>query len=235
MAFIGAGTPTCSIAALRPSDVYLLAVPDDQIAACCDALAATGILHEPNIVFHCSGALVSSVLNSAVKRGASVASIHPIRSFAIPAQVVEHFAGTYCGVEGDAPALAIMRQAFADIGAEWVVIDGAAKVLYHAAAVIASNYLVTLLDVAQQAYVKAGVADDVALKLMAPLVRETLENVLRIGPGKALTGPVARGDLKTVELQSKAVHAWDARDGAMYDVMASLTASLAARSRPRVS
>lgn len=227
--FIGAGVAVDSYATLRPADVYMIATPDDQIAASCAALVATGILVEGNIVFHCSGALASGVLNAASPCGASIASTHPIRSFAIPAQVVKHFAGTYCGAEGDPLALDILRDAFAAIGAEWVVIDRDLKILYHAAAVMASNYLVTLLDLAQQTYIKAGIAPDQALQLMGPLVRETVDNVFRYGPAKALTGPIARGDMQTVERQSKALQASNPQHAQLYDQMVGLTIELAKR------
>ena len=227
--FIDAGRPIVHFSALQPADIYLIAVPDDQIESCCAALADTGLLAAGNIVFHCSGARSSALLSSAAQCGAAVASIHPIRSFAIPAQVVKHFAGTYCGAEGEAHALALMHVAFTEIGAEWVMIDTDAKIIYHAASVFASNYLVTLLDVAQQAYVQSGIAPDVALKLMGPLVRETTENVLRSGTLKALTGPIARGDLATVETQQRAVATWDALHGALYDQFVPLTMMLAAR------
>lgn len=228
-AFIGSGKPCSSYAELRPADVFLLATPDDQIAPSGDALAASGRLNAGSIVFHCSGALTSAVLQSARTNGAAVASIHPIRSFAAPEQVVRDFAGTWCGVEGDPRALALLVSAFTKIGAKTTPIDPSAKNLYHASAVFASNYLVTLLDVARQAYMRAGIAPDTALELMQPLVRETVENVFRLGPEAALTGPIARGDMETVARQQRAVNDWSAKHGALYAEFAELTADLAAR------
>ena len=142
VAFIGAGTPVASYAALRHADVTLLAVSDDQIGPACAALVAEG-RQAGAIVFHCSGALASNVLLAATQAGASVASAHPIRSFADPQQVAATFDGTFCGVEGDPLALAFLTPALHAIGARPVPIDPAAKTLYHAAAVFASNYLVT--------------------------------------------------------------------------------------------
>jgi len=86
VAFIGAGRPVDSYAALRRADVTMLAVSDDQIVPACAALVAEG-RQAGAIVFHCSGALASNVLLAATQAGASVASAHPIRSFADPAQV----------------------------------------------------------------------------------------------------------------------------------------------------
>jgi predicted short-subunit dehydrogenase-like oxidoreductase (DUF2520 family) len=227
--FIGAG---CAIEAyddLRSADIYLIATPDDQIEEACGALAATGRLTAASIVFHCSGAKSASVLHSAATCGAAVASVHPIRSFASPEQSVADFAGTYCGAEGDPRALATLAEMFSAIGGIMVGIDSEHKILYHAAAVFASNYLVTLLDTAQRAYVAAGVAPDMALKLMEPLVRASVDNVFRLGPAAALTGPIARGDLATVRMQQDAVSDWQATGGDLYRDFAKLTVDLAAR------
>lgn len=229
VAFIGAGCPIVDYAKLRPADIFLIASPDDQIATCCAALADTGMLAPGNVVFHCSGALCSTELAPAVCQGALVASVHPIRSFADPEQVARSFSGTFCGAEGDAGAMTILDAMFSAIGATLVPIDASAKSIYHAAAVFASNYLVTLLDVALEAYAKSGIPRDTALKLMQPLVRETVDNVFRLGPADALSGPIARGDLATVVRQYRAVSMWSRRRGALYKLLGKLTAGIASR------
>lgn len=227
--FIGAGQAVKEYASLRAADIFLIASPDNQIRKCCEALAGTGLLRANSVVFHCSGALPSSVLQAATRQGAQVASIHPIRSFASPEQGVENFDGTWCGVEGDNRALDSLRKEFYAIGAQWVPIKPKAKILYHAAAVFASNYLVTLADVAQQAYMAAGIPADVALQLLQPLMQETAANVFRLGPEAALTGPIARGDTAAVHRQYQAVANWNEQYGELYNQFARLTAELAAR------
>ncbi|AIY42641.1 Ketopantoate reductase PanG [Collimonas arenae] len=230
-AFIGAGDAVASYADLRQADVFLIAAGDDQIAACCSALAAAGKLRPGSIVFHCSGALSSLELVSASELGAVVASIHPIRSFASPQQVADHFSGTWCGSEGDAAALAVLGLAFNAIGAQLVEIQRDQKTLYHAAAVFASNYLVTLIDVAQQAYAAAGIAPELALKMIEPLLIESAANAFRLGPAAALTGPIARGDLATVTRQHQAVQQWQPQVAALYEQFALLTTDLAGRKK----
>jgi predicted short-subunit dehydrogenase-like oxidoreductase (DUF2520 family) len=227
--FIGAGRALHDYSALAPADNYLLATPDDQIAACCEQLAGSGRIVPGTVVFHCSGALPASVLQEASARGAKVASVHPIRSFALPGQVAASFEGTWCGMEGDAQALAMVAPLFEAIGAQCIDIDPAAKTVYHAAAVFASNYLVTVLDVAVQAYGRAGVPQDVAMKLMEPLVRKTVDQVFEAGTAAALSGPIARGDMATVEKQALAVAAWDAQHGTLYRRLAEATLALARR------
>ncbi|CAN5298556.1 Rossmann-like and DUF2520 domain-containing protein [soil metagenome] len=227
--FIGAGRPISDYKDLHPADVYLISTPDDRIVSCCDALARTGVLNTDSVVFHCSGALASNALQAASELGAAVASIHPIRSFASPEQVARNFAGTWCGVEGDQRALDILFDGFATIGAQWVSIKPEAKILYHAAAVFASNYLVTLVDVAKKAFEVSGIPPDLALQLIQPLMLETANNIFKLGPEAALSGPIARGDMATVEKQSKVIAHWNRQYGELYDQFAALTVELAAR------
>jgi predicted short-subunit dehydrogenase-like oxidoreductase (DUF2520 family) len=226
--FIGAGRAVDGIAAMRPAAVWMLAVSDDRIAGVAQQLATQCDVRGV-VVFHCSGAKASAELASLRAAGAFVASVHPVRSFADPQQVADAFDGTFCGVEGDADALALLNPAFAAIGARTVAIDAAAKTVYHAASVFASNYLVTVLDAALRAYQAAGIPADVARELARPLAAETLSNVFRLGPETALSGPIARGDAATVARQQAAIDAWHPPTGALYEALASATWDLARR------
>jgi predicted short-subunit dehydrogenase-like oxidoreductase (DUF2520 family) len=225
---IGAGRAVDDLAALRAADATMLAVPDDQIAGTCTQLALKGLL-QGTLVFHCSGARSSAELRTAVAKGAVVASVHPIRSFADPNAVLHGFEGTWCGIEGDDRALAILTPALVSIGARPGVIDAAAKPVYHAAAVFASNYLVTVVDAALRAYQAAGIPERTAREMVRPLATETLGNVLRLGPEAALSGPIARGDSATVLRQQIGVTAWDGPTGALYAALADATGDLARR------
>ncbi|SFB73293.1 Rossmann-like and DUF2520 domain-containing protein [Massilia yuzhufengensis] len=225
---IGAGHACAGLAHMRPAQVWMLAVGDDQIGPVCAALAGAQPLAGA-VVFHCSGAKASSELQPAIDAGALVASVHPVRSFADPAAVAADFAGTFCGIEGDPGALALLEPAFEAAGARLVRIDPAAKTVYHAAAVFASNYLVTVVDAALRAYQAAGVSPAVARELARPLATEALANVFRLGPEAALSGPVARGDVATVARQHAAVTGWDAPTGQLYEALVAPTADLARR------
>lgn len=228
-AFMGAGEPAAGYADLRHADLYLIASPDDQIAACAQDLAATGLLKPESIVFHCSGSLPSTLMQEIMDCGAAAASVHPIRSFASPEQVVASFEGTWCGMEGTASGLPVLERLFTAIGARTVLIDAAAKMLYHSAGVFASNYLVTLADVALEAYEKAGIPRELGLQMIAPLMRKTVENLLARGPELALSGPIARGDWHTVEKQYRAIASWNPECASLYKQLAHRTAILAAR------
>src|SRR6266571_7241673 len=130
VAFIGAGRAVAQLREMRPAAAWMLAVSDDEIAPVCAALAASHAL-DGALVFHCSGAKSSAELAAAAQGGAHTASLHPVRSFADPATVAADFAGTWCGIEGDAQALAQLEVALAAIGAQPVTINAAAKTVYH--------------------------------------------------------------------------------------------------------
>jgi len=229
--FIGAGRALDGIGGLRPAAVWMLAVSDDRIADVAATLAglAGPLGLQGAVVFHCSGAKASGELAPLRAAGAFIASVHPVRSFADPEAVAASFDGTFCGVEGDQGALAVLMPAFEAAGARMVTIDAAAKTVYHAASVFASNYLVTVLDAALRAYQAAGIPEPVARELAQPLASESLANVMRLGAPKALSGPIARGDHATVARQQAAVTAWDAPTGQLYDALAQATRELARR------
>ncbi len=204
-ACIGAGRPVPSLSAMQPAGLWLIATPDDRIADSAAVLADSGLLRAGDTVFHCSGALPSSILAPVTRCGAQIASIHPLMSFADPESGTSDFAGTWCGIEGGEAATKRLGAAFEAIGGRLFPLDPAAKTLYHSATVMACNNLVALLEAALQLFEQAGVPRPTALKIIAPIVRGTVDNVLRMGTTEALTGPVARGDHQTVARQVAAL------------------------------
>ena len=230
-AFIGAGVAIGDFNQLIPADLTMLSVPDDQIANVCQQLTALGLFKSTSIVFHCSGARASSELIAASEMGAAIASLHPVCSFADPTQLTSHFGGTICSLEGDEVALPILTSALQTIQAKVIRINTANKLLYHAGSVFASNYLVSLVETAMQTYQAAGIPADMAKAMAEPLARQSLDNVFKLGSVAALTGPIARGDMATVEKQVKVVQAWDAAAGNLYSAFTPLTVALAARKK----
>ncbi|MFZ6779312.1 Rossmann-like and DUF2520 domain-containing protein [Undibacterium sp. Ji83W] len=228
VAWLGAGQAVDGISQLQPADVTMLSVSDDQIASVCQQLVDAGLLKAGSLIFHCSGAKASTELQAARLAGAAIASVHPVRSFANVDLLAEQFAGTICSLEGDEAALAVLVPALQAMGAETVIIQADNKLLYHAGSVFASNYLVTLMEVALRTYQAAGIPADVAQKMAAPLARQTLENVFNLGTQAALTGPIARGDMQTVALQQTRLNDWDQQAGDLYQAFTQPTIDLAA-------
>jgi predicted short-subunit dehydrogenase-like oxidoreductase (DUF2520 family) len=227
-AFIREGKPTQSLNDLRSADVFLIGTADQSIADCCELLVASNVLQAGNIVFHCSGALPASILDSVKSAAACVASIHPIKSFANPSLCITNFAGTFCGVEGDAAALEELEKAFLAIGGQTLHIDSANKTFYHAASVVASNYLTSLVELSIQSYVKAGLTREQALQIIEPIAHGTIKNIIELDTAHALTGPIARGDLSTVSTQLNAFQDWKSEYGELYRLLGDIALDLSA-------
>ncbi len=205
--FIGAGSACPSIDAMEDADCWLIASGDGQIAPLAQQLTVR--LMEDNTVFHCSGALSSEILSPC--RPAAIASAHPVHSFADPQRSLRTLAGSSVALEGDESAIELLQAAFSAIGCETLTIAPENKSLYHAGSVFACNYLTALMDLSLRTFSAAGIDRQQALKLLKPIVLQTAENNMQLGPEKSLTGPVARGDLDTVTAQLSALQKTDAQ------------------------
>jgi predicted short-subunit dehydrogenase-like oxidoreductase (DUF2520 family) len=225
--FIGQGAPAGDWGELTPVGAILVATPDDAIASCAKALASSPAIHEGTLIFHCSGALGSEVLTAAQARGALPASVHPAMSFANPETAAQGFSGVTCGAEGNPEALSKLRPWFEACGARWFELPAGAKLLYHAGAVMACNYVTTLLEAAFQCYEQAGMPRKTAAEVMAPLLAETVANCLSLGPANTLTGPIARGDAALVARQAEALAERVPRLAALYTSLGLATLDLA--------
>jgi len=180
------------------AQIVFITTPDGAIEATCNAIAQHQGFSAGAIVLHCSGALSSDILKSAADAGAFVGSMHPLQSFASIEIRENPFLQVIISVEGNSRAVEASRAMSEDLGAVCMQIQTRAKMLYHAAAVVASNYLVTLMDLVFSLAEPAGIARSEALKAMAPLIHGTLANIEKVGIPEALTGPIARGDSQIV-------------------------------------
>jgi predicted short-subunit dehydrogenase-like oxidoreductase (DUF2520 family) len=228
-AFIGAGRAVSGFDDMTSADCWLIAASDDAIVACAEGLASSGVIQPGNVVCHFSGALSSTVLSPLRERGAMVASVHPVRSFADPAASVAEFSGTWCGIEGDAAAVDMLSEAFSSIRGRIFPLDPAFKTLYHAGSVMVCNYLTALMEVGLQVYGKGGLPRETALQVMEPLVRGTLDNIFRVGTEQSLTGPIARGDAAVVSRQLAAIEQWDGEIALIYRGLGRVALELARR------
>ena len=224
--FIGAGRAVSAMGDMRPADVWMLAVPDGHIARVAAELAQQMSVKDA-MVFHCSGALASTMMAPLLAQACQLASAHCILSFSSPDTAVEQFAGTPCALEGDALATHSLQTAFAAIGAQPFALAAEHKVLYHAAAVFATNFLPVLQVVAADLWRSTGMPQDLIAPLNASLLRHAVQNITRQGAAQALTGPAARGDTAVVALQGQAVADWQADAGQAYRALSTLAGRIA--------
>ena len=224
---MGGGRAISSINDMQTADIYMIACGDDAIESCSQTLADSQLLNANNSVFHCSGAQPSQLLHACQAQGASIASIHPIKSFADINLAAQSFAGTYCGVEGDDTALTQLEPLFTELGAKLLPIHAEHKTLYHAASVIACNYLVALEELSIQAFEQAGIEREQALAVLQPIVTGTVENLFRLGTVPALTGPISRGDHKVVSKQLAAMERWNTDYATAYRLLGKISIPIA--------
>jgi predicted short-subunit dehydrogenase-like oxidoreductase (DUF2520 family) len=206
----------------RPLDceAIVLCVPDAQIPAAAEAVAGAA-----PVVGHTSGATPLSALEPA--GAAACFGLHPLQSFAAGAGP-EDFRGAGCAVAGTtAAALGLAERLARDLGMTPFAIEDEGRAAYHAAASMASNFLVTLEAAAERGAGGAGLAPEQARTVLAPLVLRTAANWADLGPERALTGPVARGDEQTVAAQRAAVEEAAPELLALFDELVERTRELA--------
>jgi predicted short-subunit dehydrogenase-like oxidoreductase (DUF2520 family) len=195
-------------AVLDDADLVFLTIPDDAIAAAAEGLR----LYSGQGLVHTSGALPASVLAPAMAAGTSMGSFHPLVAFAERDQAIADLRGATVALEGDESLLPVLAELAESIGALPVLLPEGGKSAYHAAAMLAAGGLVGLLDAIARVAAVAGLDEKTAVSVYAPLARQALANSERMGIDAALTGPLLRGDVGTVQghLVVLAEHARDA-------------------------
>lgn len=188
------------------AELVVLAVPDDAVEPTAIRLAEAAAFRPGAWVTHVSGALGLDVLATALAAGAQRLAIHPLQTLPDVGSAIERIPGSAMAVTADDEDGARLGERLAlDVGARPFRLADERRPLYHAAAVFASNYLVTTAGVAEELFRKAGVPDPAGV--LIPLARASLENVERMGPAGALTGPAVRGDAGTVARNLEALRA----------------------------
>ncbi len=224
--FIGSGQAYTAIKDMPAADITLITTADDSIARICLELCKTDI-KPGSIVMHCSGTLSSDVLIALKARGALIASVHPLRSFADPERSFEQYAGTYCAMEGDEGALRVIKPLFTAIGSMVFMVNKEKKAVYHTAGVYACNYLVTLAEQATRCLEEAGLDNSLATDIMLSLMQGTLFNLQQSrSPEKSLTGPIQRGDIATIQAHLAMITEQNQR--ALYAALGKATVELSA-------
>lgn len=227
--FVPSSVAVSGVAELPAADCWMVACADSAVPEVVAVLAESSAVAPGALVFHVSGALSSHELSPLAKLGARLGSLHPVRSIASPELVISSFGGTACAIEGEPAAVSDLRGIVEGIGGRPFEVDARSKLICHAGHVFASNYVVTVLDVARRLYADARIPDDVVEVMLPPIVRGTIENVCALGTTAALTGPVARGDVALVRRQLSELSELNPEVAALYRELVRHAARLAAR------
>lgn len=225
--FIGAGNAQGSADAhLSAADLFLITTPDDKIKEAVELVLSSAPKAGRKVALHTSGALASDVLSPLLVHGFNIGSCHPLQAFESPARAIIHAQASYFCIEGEARAVRAARRLVRQIGARHFEISTEMKSLYHAAAVMASGGVVALVSISLEMLARCGLTEAESKKVLLPLVEGTIANIRAIGPARALTGPVRRGDKGTVERNMKALAGVDSMWLEVYRLLAARSLTL---------
>ncbi|NQT73457.1 MAG: DUF2520 domain-containing protein [Chloroflexi bacterium] len=175
-------------------DIVFVTTPDDEVQGVAEELSwSTG-----KSVIHCSGVDSLDILEKAKAGGAQVGGFHPLQTFASVTHAINNLPGSTFAVEAEGTLSDTLKSMAQSLEGEFVVLGLGDKALYHAAAVVACNYTVTLMKMATDMWKTFGVSTEDATKALLPLLRGTINNIENVGLPDCLTGPIARGDIGTV-------------------------------------
>lgn len=210
-------------------DLIFVTVSDSAIEPVAHRLADITDDFSTKTIVHCSGNESASLLNDFEPKGGSIASFHPLQTFTTQSGLSD-FENIYFSLQGDKSAFPQLKEIAKKLGALTLEVTEDQKAHLHAAAVMASNYLNTLLDAAVETASASELAPEKVKKALMPLIKTTLQNIGEQSFGKAMSGPIKRGDLQTVS------HHLDLLSGqpellALYRIMGQRTVELARKSK----
>ncbi|MFC1864477.1 Rossmann-like and DUF2520 domain-containing protein [Chloroflexota bacterium] len=194
-AISGCRVASNSQAVADAADLIFITTPDGTIPV----VASEVQWHPGQNVVHCSGADSTDTLEPARKLGAHVGAFHPLQTFASVKQAIDNIAGSTFAIEAEEPLLTTLKDMATALDGHGIELKASDKVVYHAAAVIACNYLVTLVKLATDLWQTFGVPPHQASQALLPLLRGTINNIDTVGIPQCLTGPIARGDTGTIK------------------------------------
>jgi len=183
---------------IKDADMILVAVPDSAIEQVASLAQAEELYAPQQVWVHCSGRLTSTALSPLATFVKGVGSMHPAYVFP-PKTLTEIPSDVFFAVEGDESAVAMIEARVKELGGHVVMVPPAARTAYHAAMVMASNYMVTLLASAREILKSIGVDEDLIAPLLFTLSLSAISRAKLLGIGGSLCGPIRRGDMGAVE------------------------------------
>ena len=183
------------------AELIFITTPDDIIAS----VASEIRWHTEQSVVHCSGAASTDILEPARKLGVQIGAFHPLQTFASVRQAIENIPGSTFALEAEELLLSTLKDMATALDGHWIELKASDKVAYHAAAVIACNYLVTLVKLATDLWQTFNIPPRQATQALLPLIRGTIHNIDTVGIPQCLTGPIVRGDTGTIKKHLEAL------------------------------
>lgn len=202
--------------AAAAGDVVLIATPDREIGGVAQWLAEHDACRRGQIALHVCGSQSASSLQPLRLAGVAVGSMHPLQAFSDIDAAVKTLPGTYFAVDGDASAMRVAEQLTEALGGKSFHVPPEQRALYHAAACMASNYTIALLHASARLLAAVGMAEQEALTALAPILQATFDNARRFGTVQALTGPIVRGDIVTVEKHLQSIDELSPEESTIY-------------------
>ena len=205
--FIGCSNKlaTEELSTAAAADIVMIAVPDDHIHDVAQQLRQNNKLQKTSVLIHFSGLHPAAIMGGGPTT-TNLLSLHPLLPFATREKGYEALNRCPCAIESpDSQNISLGKELISALDATPFIINADKKILYHAAACISSNYLVTLMAVARDMLVHCGIEREQAIPLLLPLIQTALNNVEELGPEQGLTGPISRGDSGTVAKHLQAI------------------------------
>lgn len=208
--FIGCRNSGTAIGAIPPRTTHIyVTAPHEAIPGVAEEIARVrGLVRRGVAVCHASGVLTAAALGPAARAGATVFSFHPLQTFPRsfrPAALLDLARAIPFGADGTAGGIRQARRLASLIGGTVILVPPESRPLYHAACVVASNHLTTLLSVLERMYHAAGITRPAAAAAFGPIMRATMENAARTSPAASLSGPIVRGGVSTVAAHLEAL------------------------------
>lgn len=224
---VGSGTPVQDFGKMPHARYWLVGTSDHQILPAAERLAGSGVHLEGCLVFHLAGRFGVDALEPLTGTGAYLAALHPVRSLTHEYLDIKDFAGTACVAEGSEAALDMLRPLVSAMKGSWLPVSEIDRGLYHAAVAMTSNVTKAVTWKAQGWLVRAGLPEKTAVAVTNQLLNSTVEDLFRSGARQSITGPVVRGDTRTIEAHLEAVRSTYPGDIDIYRILARTVFDLA--------
>jgi len=227
----GARALALDLDAVFAADVIFLTTADDVLPAVARALARNaGFRCRGKIILHTAATLDRTALAPFARLGAAVGSLHPMQAFG--GEVMPNLGGVVFAIEGDPKARSMAQAIAKSLGGVPIVIETRDKPIYHAAAVMAAGSLYPIIEAGTQMLMRIGFSREQAMQTLVPLLRQIFDNIERLGPREAWTGPLSRKDYAIVARHARALRRYPREFQQAYAALALLAGRVLVRDHP---